>query len=467
MPHSRIRVSCLALVFALLATLYAFGPGTALAQSSGAADPVVRGVRPQSIPETEEQRLKSLEERLHALEQEIATLKGDLQAARAPATNDQTGAPRIVLASAVVPPPAEAPAAAAPQAPAVGQGEPQPAPAQLPIYGGASAMAKVLNPDISVIGNFLGAAGHNPVNPQPGLEMPESEVGLQAIVDPYARADFFLSFGESGVDLEEGYITFTSLPAGLVARAGKFRASFGRVNTFHTHVLPWADRPLVTENLLGGDEGISDAGLSVSRILPAPSGLFLEATAQVMRGDSPGVFTSTNRSDVSAVGHLRAYKDITESTNLDLGYSYARGHNDVGSPFKTQLHGIDATFRWTPLRRTIYHNFVGRAEWVWSQRNQLDVALLPERQNAFGMFASGDYRLNRRWTIGGRYDRSGQAQDASLIDTGFSTLLTYWPSEFSQIRGQYRFTRYAGNRDANELLFQILFVLGAHGAHPF
>ena len=167
------------------------------------------------------------------------------------------------------------------------------------------------------------------------------------------------------------------------------------------------------------------------------------------------------------VGHLRAYKDLNESTNVDLGYSYARGHNDLGSAFTTQLQGMDATFRWKPLRRTIYHNFLGRAEWVWSQRNQLSAALLPEQQRAFGFYTSADYRLNRRWTVGGRYDRSGSARDASLIDSGFSTLLTYWPSEFSQIRGQYRFTRYAGGRDANELLFQFLFSLGAHAAHPF
>ena len=30
------------------------------------------------------------------------------------------------------------------------------------------------------------------VNPQPALEMPESEVSFQAVVDPYARADFFI-----------------------------------------------------------------------------------------------------------------------------------------------------------------------------------------------------------------------------------------------------------------------------------
>jgi hypothetical protein len=46
-------------------------------------------------------------------------------------------------------------------------------------------------------------------------------------------------------------------------------------------------------------------------------------------------------------------------------------------------------------------------------------------------------------------------------------VLTYWPSEFSQIRGQYRFTRYAGNFQEHQLLMQVQFSLGAHGAHPF
>jgi len=46
-------------------------------------------------------------------------------------------------------------------------------------------------------------------------------------------------------------------------------------------------------------------------------------------------------------------------------------------------------------------------------------------------------------------------------------VLTYWPSEFSQLRGQYRFTHYANNIDANEVFVQLIFSLGAHGAHPF
>ena len=90
------------------------------------------------------------------------------------------------------------------------------------------------------------------------------------------------------------------------------RAAFGKVNTLHNHVLPWIDRPLVTQNLVGGEDGIDDAGLSLSRILPAPKGLFLEGTAQVYRGDSENVFRAHARSDVSTVGHLRIYSDITD-----------------------------------------------------------------------------------------------------------------------------------------------------------
>ena len=62
----------------------------------------------------------------------------------------------------------------------------------------------------------------------------------------------------------------------------------------------------------------------------------------------------------------------------------------------------------------------------------------------------------------------GVADLAALAqDTGGSLVLTYWPSEFSQIRGQLRRTRYGENLTANELLFQFQFSIGAHGAHPF
>jgi hypothetical protein len=349
---------------------------------------------------------------------------------------------------------------------------------QTQTYGGATSNAKLLNPDISLIGDFIGTAGHNEVSPSRSLELHESEIGMQAIIDPYARADAFISFGETGVSVEEAYVTFTSLPAGLLMKVGKMRADFGKVNTIHNHALPWIDRPLVTNNLVGGEDGIDDAGMSLSRFIPAPKGWFMEGTAQVYRGDSDDVFTAYRRQDLGVVGHVRAYRDLSESTNLDLGISYARG-NSAGliaapnpSAFFTNIYAGDATLRWKPLRRAIYKNFLFRTELFWSARDQLSPLNIFQTQHAFGMYSSAEYRVNRRWTVGGRFDRSGHATNASLTDTGFSGILTYWPSEFSQIRGQYRFGHLAVANpgdfsNANEFLFQFLFVMGAHGAHPF
>src|SRR5690606_22933554 len=122
----------------------------------------------------------------------------------------------------------------------------------------------------------------------------------QAIVDPYARADFFFAVSPEGIEVEEGYITFPTLPGGLLMRAGKLRGAFGKVNTMHTHMVPWADRPLVTQNLLGGEEGISDAGVSVARLLPNPW-MFLEATGEMYRGES-ALFRAHQRRDLTYVG---------------------------------------------------------------------------------------------------------------------------------------------------------------------
>ena len=442
MGASRFAGSSL-LIGALLAT-----PLTAFAEPP-AGESAGQEPTAQSLKQDIDQLKQDFNARLAALESRLAAIEGG---------GAQPGAPQAAAA------PQAQPTADVPSG-AQGAGGPSGA---LPVYGNASAASKIFNPDMAVIGNFLGAAGKNDVRPEPAFQMAESELSIQAVVDPYARADFFLSFAESGVELEEGFITFPTLPGGLLAKVGKMRAAFGKVNTLHTHMIPWADRPLVTDNLVNGEEGLSDAGVSVARLIPNPW-IFLEATGQVFRGDSGDVFTSSHRSDLSYVGHIRGYQDLSESTNVDIGGSYSFGHNASGivngidqGQFTTQLMGLDATVRWRPLRRSIYHSFIGRSEIVWSQREQPD-----GRQDASGFYVSGDYQLGRRWFTGVRFDRSERAYDASLHDVGQSFTLTYWPSEFSQIRGQYRHTDYTEGSVAHELLFQVQFNIGAHGAHPF
>ena len=409
-------------------------PDTLAGQTPGAGE--VERIREELERLKEEFEAVQLqyEARLRALEARL----GDLQAAPPP------GAPGPD--AQVPPPPAPPPVPAAPP--------PVPA-APVPASG-----SKIFNPDIAVIGDFLGAAGHNPVEDAPSLELHEAEASFQAVVDPYARADFFFAFGPEGAEIEEGFVTFTALPGALLLKAGKLRAALGKVNQMHNHVLPWTDRPLVTTNLVGGEEGISNAGLSVSRLILNPL-FFLEATGEVYRGNDL-VFQSDERDDLTWVGRLRGYRDFTESTNLDVGASIAYGPTDAGGDSDARLLGIDATFRYRPLRRALYRRFVARTELIWSRQ-----ALESGRQRAFGFYAGSEYQFARRWVAGLRYDWSERARAPSLEDWGGSMLLTFWPSEFSQIRGQYRYTRYGEGVAANELLFQCLFAIGAHGAHVF
>src|SRR6267378_2024397 len=175
------------------------GPPTATAQET-----------PQALKQEIDQLRKDFEalkeqygDRLAALEAKLAAAEGTPPAAAA-AAQPAPGQPPV----AQVPPGAE------------GAGGPTGA---LPVYGSSVASSKIFNPDIAVIGDFLGAAGTNGVNPMPALEMHESEAAFQAVVDPYARADFFISFGEEGVNLEEGFVTLTELPGGLLTKVGKMR----------------------------------------------------------------------------------------------------------------------------------------------------------------------------------------------------------------------------------------------------
>jgi hypothetical protein len=125
------------------------------------------------------------------------------------------------------------------------------------------------------------------------------------------------------------------------------------------------------------------------------------------------------------------------------------------------MFGLDATFRYRPLKRAIYRRLLARTELVWSRRTEI------EGPTAFGAYVATDYQFARRWFAGVRLDRATRATDPMASDSGVAGLLTFWPSEFSQVRSQYRRTKYSEGAVANEVLVQLLFSIGAHGAHAF
>ena len=97
----------------------------------------------------------------------LAALEAKLTAIGAPAPD----APAAVAAA----PPAAVPAEVQVPAGAAGSGGPSGA---LPVYGNASAMSKIFNPDIAVIGNFVGARRGELRQPEPGARARRSRGDL-------------------------------------------------------------------------------------------------------------------------------------------------------------------------------------------------------------------------------------------------------------------------------------------------
>ena len=402
-------------------------------------------------------RLDELLRQAGSIQTELNTLKG----ASAPAPEED-----LTKIGVVTPAGAPAPAVAADAQPSTAMTDVQPI-----INQTNPAAAKVFNPDTSVIGNFLSKAGRpNPYefgadSMRPAFELDEAEVAFQAFVDPYLKGNFFLSVSPAGIDVEEGYAQAVNLPYDLTAKVGKFKAMFGKANTWHTHVRPWVDQPLMIHNFFG-DEQLHDAGISVSKVIPVTFA-FVEATGEVYRGDVENVWGTRNQNDLGYNAHLKFFKDITENSNIELGTSYARG-TLPGTALRrgaNQFGGVDVTYRWKPLSRGLYNSLIYRFEGLVDNRDDFS-------HNLKGFYTSFDYQLGQRWFTGVRLDRAdriirGDAGITSAVDKGVSATLTFWPSEFSQIRGQLRHTSYGGLRSVNELLLQLQFAIGAHGAHAF
>ena len=115
------------------------------------------------------------------------------------------------------------------------------------------------NPDIGVIGDFRGMY-HSYGIKNFDAYLSEAEFSFKSVVDPYARADFYYSVsqdpvsGEFSGEIEEGFVTTTSLPAHLQLKAGRFKQMLGRVNTVHSHALQFINTPDAIVNYFGADQ---------------------------------------------------------------------------------------------------------------------------------------------------------------------------------------------------------------------
>jgi hypothetical protein len=329
---------------------------------------------------------------------------------------------------------------------------------------GGNPMARLLLlPDISAIGSFAGAFDNYDVehaSPRAGLFGPkdkpkpifdELELGLQSVIDPYGRADVFISFTPDGVDVEEAYLTTLSLPAGFQVRAGKFFSPLGRQNQQHPHVWEFVDAPLARDRIVATDV-LSGPGVDVAWLAPLPWFAELHVAGQ---GTAP---EAGDPERLTGVARLLQYFPIGDATTLGLGVSAARRSEATGA-FR-DLGAVDVYLRFRPPATRAYVTLQGEL-YGRKFRNM-------EGGSASGGYAQVFWRPDPYFGYGLRYDNapaSGTAAPGTEHRVG--AVATWFPSEFQRIRVQLSDDIRPGGRAGIEALLGLEFAIGAHGAHPF
>jgi len=321
------------------------------------------------------------------------------------------------------------------------------------------------NPDIGVIGDFRGSyisKGQKNFD----LYLHETEVSLQAAVDPYARADFFLSFardpetGKYGVEVEEGYLTTLSLPARLQLKVGRFRSAVGRVNTVHPHALPFIDMPNAYVNYFG-EEGLKDEGLSLSWLLPTKA-FYQELLFQVTSGysESPA-FARSEGNRLLYVGHLKNFFALNDDNTLELGLTGISGAND--SARVSNMGAIDLTYKWKPVKLNTYHSLTWQSEFYFNHASLMDNYSV----SSFGMYSFIQYQMAKRWFLTGRYDYGQKPYDKTLKENAFSLTAGWYATEFSKLEFETKTTDDNIDKRYYQAWLRWIFVIGAHGAHQY
>ncbi|MCG2711650.1 MAG: hypothetical protein L6416_04920 [Candidatus Omnitrophica bacterium] len=324
------------------------------------------------------------------------------------------------------------------------------------------------NPDISVIGDFIFHATDKKDDEQYNqFKMRQAELAFSATVDPYSRADFFMHVEQEDggwkIGLCEGYLTLLELPLDLQAKIGKFKAGFGKVNRIHLHALPWCDYPNMLTNFFG-EEGMSEPGISVSSLLANPWDQYIELTFEALNNHNAASFAGNEGRDMAYVAHLKNFFEINPESTLELGGSFATGPNDSGhGSNRTNLEGIDLTYKWRPLKEGLYKSLVFQNEALFSQKDQVDLNQVDSR----GAYSSLIYQFARRLSVFSRYDLSEFPDYSNRRDEAVSAGMTFAQSEYCFWRLHFKHTDRDYDKNSNEMWLQCNFGLGPHRAHTY
>ena len=302
-----------------------------------------------------------------------------------------------------------------------------------------------------------------------------AEFGFAASVDPFARAYSFVTGSKDGFEVEEAAAITSSLPWNLTAKGGRFFADFGRFAKVHDHELPFVNRPLSMDRVIG--ESQAD-GVELAYLFPTP--FFLRATVggyNKIGADNERVDNSKSRawSRFTYLGRLNSYFDLTDNHSVEVGASmaYTPSVRLPGDPVggERTLNGVDVTYRYQPLSSAVYQGVTWGSElFVNNERIPFEDSGATKRRQSIGGYSYAELKLNKSWSTGFLFDYAPSIEKPGLKTMGYSPYVTWNLSEFNRLRFQFTHAddhvRQDKSERGNQFFLQWTTVIGAH-THGF
>ena len=307
-----------------------------------------------------------------------------------------------------------------------------------------------------------------PFNKERGFNLNYAEVAMHSMVDPYFEAFAIFHLHPDEFEIEEAYVTTTSLPAGLRVKAGKFRSAFGRINEKHQHSWHFDEQPIIYKALFGPDM-ISDPGVQVQWV--APTDTYIMAGVDAMQGTNDRSFGDTEKNNLY-VTYLKSSVDLSDDLCVLGGLSWAHGSTAIQK--QSDIYGVDLTFR---KQFGSYSALSWQSEYL--QRNQDTNSITMATQKQGGLYTELVYQYNNNYSGGVRYEKiTKNSTDLSAyngINTGnldkYTAMVQYKPFPFSRLRLEYSHDRTkvinGQRKDIDTAMLTLNIAAGAHGAHAY
>ena len=329
------------------------------------------------------------------------------------------------------------------------------------LIGNMSAVGRNVSNDAYTnysIPGFIGNPGELPFNEKRGFNLNYGELEIFATVGPYIDVFSAFHIAKDGLEIGELYATTRSIPYGLRLKGGKFKSEFGRLNMKHQHAWEFTNVPLVFEAMFG-QEGLNDEGLQLQWV--APTDFYLMAGIEAMQGSNENSFGDTDGINLM-VSYLKSAVDIDDMTTLLGGVTYMQGKNSFGD---TKIYGADLTLK---TNFDSYSSLTWQNELLYREKD-FENGLVADQA---GLYSQLVYDYNQNWSGGIRYDTlfKNVADKPEGLDK-YSAMLMYKPFEFTKLRLQYSYDKskfFEGEqKNIQEILLDLTFEAGAHGAHAF